>query len=64
MLIDERFWWSKNLSVGRRDPKGIQRKLRITQSSQNHLRKLKMASTNREREKNQSPQNSVKLASS
>jgi hypothetical protein len=64
MLIDESFWWSKNISVGRRDPKRIQRRLRITQNSQKHLRKLRMASTDREREKIQSPQNSVKLASS
>jgi hypothetical protein len=46
------------------DPKRIQRRLRITQNSQKQLRKLRMASTDREREKIQSPQNSVKLASS
>jgi hypothetical protein len=63
-LIDESFWWSKKLSVGRHDPKRIQRSLRITQNSQKHLRKLIMASTYTEREKIQSPKNSVKLASS
>jgi hypothetical protein len=63
-LIDEIFWWSKNLSVGRHDPKRIQRRLRITQNSQKQLRKLRMASADREREKIQSPQNSVKVASS
>jgi hypothetical protein len=46
------------------DPKRIQRRLRITQNSQKQLRKLRMASIDREREKIQSPQNSVKLASS
>jgi hypothetical protein len=62
-LIDERFWWSKNISMGRHDPKRIQRRLRTTQNSQKKLRKLKMASTDREREKIQSLQNSVKLES-
>jgi hypothetical protein len=61
-LIDERFWWSKNLSVGRCDPKRIQRRLRTTQNSQRQLRMLRMASTDREREKIQSSQNSVKMA--
>jgi hypothetical protein len=36
----------------RRDPKRIQRRLRITQNSQKQLKKLRMASTDREREKN------------
>jgi hypothetical protein len=62
VLIDEIFWWSKKLSMGRHDPKRIQRRLRITQNSQKQLKKLRMASTDREREKIQSPQNSVKLA--
>jgi hypothetical protein len=44
--------------------KRIQISLRITQHSQKHLKKLKMDSTNREREKIQSNQNLVKLASS
>jgi hypothetical protein len=61
-LIDERFWWSKKLSVGRRDPKRIQRRLRITQNSQRQLRMLRMAPADREREKIQSSQNSVKMA--
>jgi hypothetical protein len=64
MLIDEIFWWSKNLSVGRHDPKRIQRRLRITQNLQKRLGKLKIPSVDREREKIQSPQNSMKLASS
>jgi hypothetical protein len=50
--------------VNRTDPKRIQRRLRITQNSQKQLRKLRMASTDREREKIQSLQSSVKLASS
>jgi hypothetical protein len=37
--------------VGRRDPKRIQRGLGMTQSSQKYLRKLKMASADKEREK-------------
>jgi hypothetical protein len=61
-LIDERFWWSKKLSVGRHDPKRIQRRLRITQNSQRQLRMLRMAPADREREKIQSSQNSVKMA--
>jgi len=64
MLIDEIFWLSKNISMGRSDPKMIQRRLRITQNWKNHLRKLKMALADREREIIQSLQNSVKLASS
>jgi hypothetical protein len=36
----------------------------MTQNSQKYLRKLRMASTDGEREKIQSPQNSAKLASS
>jgi hypothetical protein len=60
LLIDEIFLWSKNLSVGRRDPKRIQRSLRTTQNSQRQLRTLKMAPTEREREKIQSSKNSVK----
>jgi hypothetical protein len=64
MLIDESFWWSKNISVGRNDPKRSQRILRIAQNLQKKLRKLRMASVDREREKIQSPQKSVKVASS
>ena len=63
-MINEIFWWSKNLSVGMSDPKRIQKRLRITQNLQKQLKKLTMASTNREREKIQSPQNLVKVASS
>jgi hypothetical protein len=44
------------------DPKRIQRRLRTTQNSQRQLRMLRMASTDREREKIQSSQNSVKMA--
>jgi hypothetical protein len=62
-LIDEIFWWSKNLSVGRNDPKRIQRRLRTTQNLQKQLRKLRMASVDREMEKIKIPQNSMKLAS-
>jgi hypothetical protein len=62
MLTDERFWWSKKLSMGRRDPKRIQRRQRTTQNSQRQLRLLRMASTDKEREKIQSFQNSVKIA--
>jgi hypothetical protein len=61
MLIDERFWWSKNLSVGRHDPKRIQRRVRITQNSQRQLRTVRMALADRERETIQSSQNSVKM---
>jgi hypothetical protein len=46
------------------DPKRIQRRLRTTQNSQKQLRMLRMASTDREREKIQSSQNSVKMTSS
>jgi hypothetical protein len=60
-LIDERFWWSTKLSMGRHNPKRIQRRLRTTQNSQRQLRTLKMASTNREREKIEISQNSVKM---
>jgi hypothetical protein len=60
-LIDEIFWWSKNLSVGRRDPKMIQRRLRTTPNSQRQLMMLRMASIDREREKIQSSQKSVKI---
>jgi hypothetical protein len=63
-LIDEIFWWSKKLSVGRHDPKRIQRRLRTTHNLQKKLGKLKMASKDKEREKIQGPQNSVKVASS
>jgi hypothetical protein len=63
LSIDERFWLSKNLSVGRHDPKRIQRSLKITQNSQKHLRKLRMALADREREKIQSPRNLAKLES-
>jgi hypothetical protein len=61
-LIDEIFWWSKNLLVGIPDPKRIQRRLRITQNSQRQLIMLIMAPTDKEREKIQSSQNSVKMA--
>jgi hypothetical protein len=61
MLIDESFWWSKTLLVGRHEPKRIKRILRITHNSHKKLRKLRMASADREREKIQSPQNSMKL---
>jgi hypothetical protein len=47
--------------VGRHDPKMIYRRLRITQKSQRQLRMLKMASTNKEKEKIQSSQNSMKM---
>jgi hypothetical protein len=40
-LIDERFWWSKKLSVGSRDPKRIQRRKRTTQNSQRQLKMLR-----------------------
>jgi hypothetical protein len=63
-LIDERFWWSKKLSMGRRDPKRIQRRLKTTQNSQKQLRKLIMASANKERKKNKISQNLVKMTSS
>jgi hypothetical protein len=43
------------------DPKRIQRRLRTTQNSQKKLMNLKMASEDREREKIQSPQNSMKM---
>ena len=46
------------------DPKRIQRRLRTTKNLQKKLRKLRMASTDREREKIKSPQNSMKLTSS
>jgi hypothetical protein len=59
LLIDERFWWSQNLLVERRDPKRIQRRIRTTHNSQKKLRKLIMASTDREREKIQSPKKLV-----
>ena len=39
------------IEVAKDDPKRIQRKLRITQNSQKHLRKLRMASVDRERAK-------------
>jgi hypothetical protein len=55
------FGGPKNLSVGRRDPKRIQIRLRTTQNSQRQLRTLKMASTDREREKIQSSKNSMKM---
>jgi hypothetical protein len=61
MLIDESFWWSKKLSVGRRDPKRIQRRLRTTQNSQRQLRTLRRAAVDRERENIKSSQNSVKM---
>jgi hypothetical protein len=48
-LIDERFWWSKNLSVGRRDPKRIQISLRTNQNLQRQLRALIMGSTDRKK---------------
>jgi hypothetical protein len=60
-LIDESFWWYKNILVGRRDPKNIQRRIRTTQNSQRQLRMLRMASVDREREKIKSSQNSVKM---
>jgi hypothetical protein len=63
-LINEIFWWSKKISVERLDPKRIQRTLRITHNFQKHLRKLRMASADREREKIESPQKSMKFASS
>jgi hypothetical protein len=44
------------------DPKRIQRRLRTTQNLQRQLRTLIMASTDKEREKIQSSQNSVKIA--
>jgi hypothetical protein len=47
--------------VGRGDPKRIQRRIRITQDSQRQLRTVRMASTDREREKNQISQNSMKI---
>jgi hypothetical protein len=60
-LIDESFWWSKNISVGRLDPKRIQRRLRTNQNAQRKLRMLRMASTDRERKKNPNFQKSVKM---
>jgi hypothetical protein len=45
--------------VERRDPKRIQRRLRITQNSQKQLRNLRMALADKEREKNS---NSSKLS--
>jgi hypothetical protein len=47
--------------LGRHDPKRIQRRVRTTQNSQRQLRMLKMASTDRERKKIKSYQNSVKM---
>jgi hypothetical protein len=44
------------------DPKRIRIRLRITQNSQRQLRTLRMALVDREREKIQSSQNSVKMA--
>jgi hypothetical protein len=32
-MIDESFWWYKNISMGKHDPKRIQRRLRTTQNS-------------------------------
>jgi hypothetical protein len=46
------------------DPKRIHRKLNASQNSQKQLRKIIMASADREREKIQNSQNSVKIASS
>jgi hypothetical protein len=60
-LIDERFWWSKRLSVGRCDPKRIQRRIRTTQNSQKQLRMLRMAPTDKEMEKNQNSKNSMEM---
>jgi hypothetical protein len=48
--------------IGFHDPKRIHRRLRITQNSQRQLRTLIMAPADREREKIQSSQNSVKMA--
>jgi hypothetical protein len=61
-LIDERFWWSKTISVERRDPKRIQRRKRTTQNAQKQLRMLRMDLANNKREKLQISQNSVKMA--
>jgi hypothetical protein len=61
-MIDERFWWSKNVLVGSRDPKRIHIRLRTTQNLQRKLMMLRMALADREREKIQSSQNSVKMA--
>jgi hypothetical protein len=44
------------------DPKRIQRRIRITRNSQRQLIMLIMALANKEREKNQSSQNLVKMA--
>jgi hypothetical protein len=52
----------RNVGLLKFDPKRIQRRLRITQNSQRQLRMLRMAPTDREREKIQSSQNSVKMA--
>jgi hypothetical protein len=48
--------------VERYDPKRIHRRLRTTQNAQRQPRTLKMASTDREREKIQSSQKSIKMA--
>jgi hypothetical protein len=50
------------LSVGRRDPKRIERRLRTNQNVQRQLMMLRMASIDIKREKIQSFQNLVKMA--
>jgi hypothetical protein len=57
------FIWSKRV-IRLFDLKRIQRRLRITRNSQKQLRKLKMASADKERAKTQSLQSSMKSVSS